>query len=721
MLDALPDLVCLIGDDGCVRRVNAACDSILGYEPQQLCGLHLSDLLCEDQDSAHIALDLLKEGSLRRIWYHRHRLGQRLALDWSLAPLAQGFVGIARPKPLQSPSEKQLLEICRSIPGAIFQLRLESDGRLRLPFISEGIERLTGLSGAILQQEPERLYDLIHIYDRKHFFYSLESSAQELLPWPLRFRMRHVRTQEYRWIRWDAMPMRLEDGSLVWNGTLLDVHEAETAAETLRIHSQAIESMNQGMLILDPHHLGMPVVYANPQYYQLTGYSPAEVLGQDCPFFDGPLRQSEIGSSIRQAIRTGTPYSGEILCFRKDGTPFWNLLTLAPVHNLENKLTHFVALQADVTEHKRAMQELHHSSEKFRLLASATHQAVWDWALPEDQLQWSEGLQAIFGYAPEAPGTDSAWRVNRMHPDDRTLVMAGIDQAMLDRRAFWQAEYRFADAQGEYHWVLDRACILYHEDLPVRMIGAMFDISPLKESEATLRRLNQDLLRQNRDLQQFSYITSHNLRAPVANILGLSQLLNDEEASPEFHAQALAGIQLAAQNLDRIIQDLNQILNQRQPIPEGREQLELAPLLETILFALGALSTEAQPRLSLALEVPSLLSVRSYLESILQNLLVNAIKYRHPERPLEIQVATERVDDGILLTVRDNGLGMNIEQIGPRLFQLYKRFHPHIEGQGLGLYLVKTQVEALGGHIAVESSEGDGCCFAIHLPEHREG
>lgn len=720
MLDAIPDLFCLLGTDGNITSVNAASSSILGYEPRQLVGLHLCDILCEGKDSARIALEQLKDGPLRRIWYHRHGLGQRIALDWSLAPLENGFIGIARPKPLQSPSEKQLLEICRSIPGAIFQLRLESDGRLRLPFISEGIERLTGLSGALLQQEPERLYDLIHIYDRKHFFYSLETSAQEMLPWPLRFRMRHARTQEYRWIRWDAMPMHLEDGSMVWNGTLLDIHDAETAAETLRIQSQAIESMNQGMIILDPHHLGMPVVYANPQYYQLTGYDPAEVLGQDCPFFDGPLRQSETGSRIRQAIRAGTTFSGEILSFRKDGTPFWNLLTLSPVHNLENKLTHFVALQADVTELKKAMQELHHSSEKFRLLASATHQAVWDWKLPDDQIQWSEGLQAIFGYDPEHVGTASEWRKMRIHPDDRNLALGGMELAMADKRSFWQAEYRFADAQGVYHWVLDRACILYNDEGPLRMIGAIFDISPLKESESTLRRLNQDLLRQNRDLQQFSYITSHNLRAPVANILGLSQLLDDEETSPEFRQRALEGIRLAAQNLDQIIQDLNQILSQRQNIPDDREELMLAPLVETVLNNLGSLTSDGLPMLIQDFEVPSLFCVRSYLESILQNLLANAIKYRHPDRPLEIQLSTRRVEDGILLTIRDNGLGMNLDQVGSRLFQLYKRFHPHIEGQGLGLYLVKTQVEALGGQIAVESTEGDGCCFAIHLRDNRD-
>ena len=719
LLDAIPDLVCLVDGQGFLTRVNSASLTILGYEPASLQGMHLCDLLSEGQDLVRAELKKLADGPMRRIWFHRHAQGQRLALDWSLAPLEQGFIGIARPQPLQSPSERQLLEICRSIPGAIFQMRLESDGRIRLPFMSEGIERLTGLTAAALQQQPEQLYDLIHLYDRKHFFYSLESSAQELVPWPLRFRMRNVRTQEYHWVRWDAMPRLNEDGSLVWNGTLLDVNEAETAAEILRIHSMAIESMNQGMIILDPHHLGMPVIYANPQYYTLTGYTPAEVLNQDCPFLQGPLRQSETASRIRKAIRAGTSFSGEILSFRKNGTPFWNLLTLSPVHDPAGKLTHFVALQADVTELKKAMEELRHSSERFRLLASATHQAVWDWNMPEAHIQWNEGLHSIFGYAPESVSTAADWRYERIHPDERDLVQAEMHQALREQNPYWQGEYRFADAQGIYHWVLDRACILFADGQPVRMIGAMFDISPLKESEEILRRLNQDLLRQNRDLQQFSYITSHNLRAPVANILGLSQLLTDEESSVEFRAAALEGIQQAAQNLDRIIQDLNQILSQRQHILEDREDINLHRLIQQVLTNLSVLTRETEPTLHEDLDVPSLYSVRSYFESILQNLLSNAMKYRHPDRPLEIYVNSRRADGKILLSVQDNGLGMNLNVVGQRLFQLYKRFHAHIEGQGLGLYLVKTQVEAIGGSIDVESIEGEGSCFTIQLRDER--
>lgn len=610
-------------------------------------------------------------------------------------------------------------EICRSIPGAIFQLRLHSDSRISLPFISQGIEKLAGLSQQELQQYPQQLYNLLHLYDRKQFFQAMETSARDLTPWSQRFRFRNAKTQEYRWVRWDATPQSQRDGSLIWNGTLLDVHEAETATEMLRVQSLAIESMSQGMLILDPHHLGMPVIYANPRYAELTGYTTEELTGQDCPFLQGILRHAEPANRIRQAVRAGQPFSGEVMNIRKDGSPFWNLLTLSPVYDPLGKLTHFVALQADVSELKKAMEDLRQSDERFRLLASASHQAIWDWNIQADQLEWSEGLFSIFAYDPGEVEQTPAWRLERMHPDDREQIHVSIQAALAEQAPVWQGEYRFADAAGNYHWVLDRACLLYSGHQPVRMIGAMLDISQLKESEEILRRLNQDLLRQNRDLQQFSYITSHNLRAPVANILGLSQLLDEGEPNPEFRGQALQGIQQAAQNLDRIIQDLNQILSQREQIHEDRETIDLQQMIRTALASLSGLTRERAPSLELKLGVDSLYSVRSYLESILLNLLSNAMKYRDPERPLVIRVVTERQGETVTIQVHDNGLGMNLSQVGKRLFQLYRRFHPHTEGQGLGLYLVKTQVEALGGSVEVESAEGQGSCFTIRLRDER--
>ncbi|PKL77990.1 MAG: hypothetical protein CVV27_04175 [Candidatus Melainabacteria bacterium HGW-Melainabacteria-1] len=621
--------------------------------------------------------------------------------------------------PSASESEQQLAEICRSIPGAVFQLRLAVDGQISLPFISEGIERLSGLTPEALLKYPQQLYNLLHLYDRKAFFQAMEDSARELVAWSQRFRFRHSKTQEYRWVRWDATPKARPDGSVIWNGTLLDVHEAETATEMLRVQSRAIESMNQGLLILDPHHLGMPVIYANRQYCDMMACGLEDVLGQDSPFLQGILRHAEPAGRIRQAIRAGRPFSGETLSIRKDGSPCWHLLTLSPVFDLLGKLTHFVALYTDVSELKKAVEDLRQSDERFRLLASATHQAIWDWDMLSGQLDWSEGLQEIFGHQPSELQSVIDWRIEGIHPDDRPRVLASMQQVLSEEQPFWQGEYRFLDAQSHYHWVLDRACILYADAMPVRMIGAMFDVSLLKDSEETLRRLNQELLRQNRDLEQFSYITSHNLRAPVANILGLSQLLEEEEVSAEFQHSALQGIQLAAQNLDRVIQDLNRILSQRQHILEDREDVQVQGLIDMVMANLSMLAAETRPEFSVTLGVESLFSVRSYLESIVQNLLSNAMKYRDPERALRIEILTERQGETVRLQIRDNGLGMNLPQIRGRLFQLYKRFHPHIEGQGLGLYLVKTQIEALGGRVDVESEPGLGTTFTLELRDDK--
>jgi light-regulated signal transduction histidine kinase (bacteriophytochrome) len=119
-------------------------------------------------------------------------------------------------------------------------------------------------------------------------------------------------------------------------------------------------------------------------------------------------------------------------------------------------------------------------------------------------------------------------------------------------------------------------------------------------------------------------------------------------------------------------------------------------------------------------QVSSIRTVKKYLDSILFHLINNAIKYRHPDRAPVIVVKTERNDSEISIIVSDNGLGIDMHQFGGKIFSMYRRFHTHVEGKGIGLYLVKTQVEAIGGRIEVESVVEVGSTFKVYLKDRRQ-
>lgn len=234
------------------------------------------------------------------------------------------------------------------------------------------------------------------------------------------------------------------------------------------------------------------------------------------------------------------------------------------------------------------------------------------------------------------------------------------------------------------------------------------------ENTKDLVRANEELLRQNGELQQFSYSVSHNLRGPVARILGLAELANNatrEEELKEYNSL----IRKSSHDLDRVLRDLSKIIDVRNEFHLSREMVDLQEEWDKSVDLLHE-RVPIDTKLQCHFEVKSIYTVRAVIHSIFHNLLSNALKYRSDERSLIISVGSKATSAGTVIHFRDNGLGIDMNRYGDLLFKLFKRFHNHVEGRGIGLYLVKWQVESLGGTIQLTSEPGRGTQFEITLP-----
>ena len=171
-----------------------------------------------------------------------------------------------------------------------------------------------------------------------------------------------------------------------------------------------------------------------------------------------------------------------------------------------------------------------------------------------------------------------------------------------------------------------------------------------------------------------------------------------------------------ARELDRVVRDLNTILEIRK---NNDSHVTEVLFDEELVLVKRYIEKEIEDTRSVIWadfsDAPRIYSVKPYVESVLQNLLSNAIKYRHPARTPVIRLKTETVNGYIRLTVTDNGLGMNLDIFRNKIFSLYQRFHSHVEGKGLGLYLVKSQILALGGKIEVDSTVDEGTTFKVYF------
>lgn len=367
----------------------------------------------------------------------------------------------------------------------------------------------------------------------------------------------------------------------------------------------------------------------------------------------------------------------------------------------------------DVTDQVKAKQEL----EKLSLVASKTTNGVMILDA-EGVTEWvNEGFTNLTGYTFDEAVGRTPRSLLRGEETDR-ITMDRIDQKLKEGRPFTEEILNYKKS-GEKIWLsLDITPVLDDVGHITRFINIQTDITFRKETEASQLELTKDLFRQNRDLQQFTYIVSHNLRSPVANVMGLVDMITLVEKDSALFNESLAYLKTSINRLDTVLKDLNMILSVRDKIiTTDKEKVKLTDVCRQAIESLQESLEECGGKVSVDVDDHIYVNGnKAYLYSIFYNLLSNAIKYRSGRRQLQVNIkcfgSTAR---GVIISFADNGSGFDMDKAGDNIFRLYKRFHSNAEGRGLGLFLVKTHIEAMDGHIEVNSQLHRGTRFLLYL------
>lgn len=277
-------------------------------------------------------------------------------------------------------------------------------------------------------------------------------------------------------------------------------------------------------------------------------------------------------------------------------------------------------------------------------------------------------------------------------------------------------ETEYVNEEGQAMWYDVK---IYRTNATEKTDGAIIavrDITEKKAMELQRESMTAELIQHNRNLEQFAYIVSHNLRAPLANIIGLAEVLMMPDLSNAQKQDFIGGIATSSHKLDEVIIDLDHILHLRSNDYEKKEEVKLDQMLENVTVVLKDVMGELPIMINSDFkEAPCVHGIKSYMHSIFFNLISNSIKYRRADVDLVIDIRSNKYKGGTTLTFKDNGLGIDLTRSRDKIFGLYKRFHPDIEGKGMGLFMTRTQVEKLGGKISVESTPGKGSTFKIQL------
>ena len=245
------------------------------------------------------------------------------------------------------------------------------------------------------------------------------------------------------------------------------------------------------------------------------------------------------------------------------------------------------------------------------------------------------------------------------------------------------------------------------------IIGIRMDITSMKRKEDQLRNLIDMTSVQNKKLMNFAHIVSHNLRSHSANFSMLLKFLGTEK-DPEEREHILTMLTQASDSLLETLDNLNQVVDINVNVHLDREPINLYSNIAKVANNLSAFleksEVEIVNKIATDLEVHS---VPAYLDSIILNLLTNAVKYSSPERRPRIVLEAVDRDNGVLFTVSDNGIGLDLDRYGDKIFGMYKTFHNRKDAKGIGLYMIKNQIEAMGGTIGLESKVGHGSTFKV--------
>lgn len=460
--------------------------------------------------------------------------------------------------------------------------------------------------------------------------------------------------------------------------------------------------------------------FMNPAAEELTGYTFDEV--KDKKLHDVIHHTKPDGSPypieecpIDRALPTNNDVRAhEDTFIHKDGSFYHVTCAVRPIFNNGVPFSTVIEVR-NITREKLSKQELKNAKDKlelseahYRSIAEGMPVLVWtastDGTIEYCNKRWYD----YTGYSDVVTSASES-RKNVFHPeeeaDDYQLWMMAIKKA-----AQYENQHRIRRHDGQYRWHLSRALPLKDK---MGKIQKWF-VTSTDIHEQVLQ--NEELLRINKDLDNFVYTASHDLKAPISNLEGLIDLIfgATKDKLNQKESKLFDMMNITINRFKNTIFDLTEITKIQKQTSEDVENISFEERIDDVKFQIQKMIDDSGAKIICNFKVPSIKYSKKNLHSILYNLLSNAIKYKSSKRAPVIIVDTYEESDYIVLRVQDNGLGIDPAK-HHKLFGMFKRLHDHVEGTGIGLYIVKRILENTGGKIIMESSLDEGTTFKAYF------
>jgi PAS domain S-box-containing protein len=620
-------------------------------------------------------------------------------------------------------AEARFRRVVERLPAIVYLegARVDPGTDGRLLYVSPQVETILGFTPDEWMRDPVAWARQFHPDDRERVRREYERVEREGGPRRIEYRM-YTRAGEVRWFRDEAVVIRDETGDpRYWQGIMLDVtleHELrEREREQEQRYRSLVELIPAVVYRIDVDDPSLQTVYVSPRLATATGVTPEAWLADPGLWLAlvHPDDRDRVEREVRRTREAGEGLALDYRIVAVDGGVVWVHDEAEPVAGEDGAVRGWQGLRLDVTGRKEAEAQLTEAEERYRALIEQSPAIVYiDPVEAGPTIYMSPQVEAILGYAPSEWYADPELWSTVVHPDDRgTMRVVTTDDVRTS------STYRMIAKDGRTVWVTDRSTLLLDDDgTPRYWQGVLVDVTEQhrrEELEADLERerVEAERLRAEDDMKTtFLQAVSHDLRTPLAAILGLAVTLerDDLELSPDEGRDMARRIATNARKLDRIVGDFLDL----ERLNRGVARPELTPLDIGAVVREIVATTDLVAGRRLALDVAPLVvpADEAMVERIVENLLVNAA--RHTPGDSRIWVRTERADDGALLIVEDDGPGVPPDD-RELIFEPFRQARGSGGGSGVGLALVARFAALHGGRAWVQEREGGGASFRVLL------
>ena len=419
-----------------------------------------------------------------------------------------------------------------------------------------------------------------------------------------------------------------------------------------------------------------------------------------------------ITAMVSEAIATGTPWDTELRIVTAKGNVKW-VHAKGEAELVNGKGVRLFGTFQDIDSRKRMELQNKVVNDRLAIATKAALIGIWDFDIVNNNLVWSDEMYPLYGIdKDDFRGVYDAWEAT-VHPEDKERAAEEVQMAIQGEKDL-NFEFRIIRSDGSIRYIRGMGEIQRDADgNALKMIGANWDNTEVRQSENRLKDLLSITTEQNDSLMNFAHIVSHNLRSHSSNLSMLTSFLDTEKEEQE-RERLIKMLLEASGSLDETVAHLNEVVQVKTEAADKIKDIKLYDTLKAVKKNLVVMLEEEGA--SCKLDVPKNIKIKAipaYLDSIFLNLFTNSLKYRSHDRDLKLNIKARSRGDEILVSFNDNGQGIDLERHGSKIFGMYKTFHTHKDSKGIGLFITKNQIEAMQGRIQVESTVDKGTTFHL--------